>query len=132
MAFAGAGILPSGQFGPSRLLRGTFRKGGRYGGASFTWLPDWDKKTKKAVEPSGAQMARAVHQAMVAAMSQVSRHQGGGGVESRPDDWIVSVGTVPATHRYWHLLEFGGGRHYARAPIRNALSGLGRFTVVAK
>lgn len=125
MAILGGGGL-------SAVGRGLFRKGGGVQ-TTFTWLPDWEHKTMDAVRPSGAQIARAVHGVMTSAMGEVSRTQAGGGVDQLKDGWDVGVGSPPVSHLYWHLLEFGGGLHYARAPIRNAMMRVqGRFEPVGK
>ena len=127
MPSIGSGILPSGQFGTTRLLRGTFKEEGRFGGTTFTWLPNWDKTTVKVIRPSGREVSQNVYDVVVRSMQRYSRRAPGGGVRDEDDGWSVSVGSPPATHTHWHLIEFGGGRHFAKAPVRSTLHRFGNF-----
>jgi len=116
-----------GQFGPGRIGRGLFRKGGQFQGATFTFVPEWRQNTLKEIRPSGTKMSQDVHQGMADAMRQASRRSPGGGVNKTDDGWEVGIGSPPSTHTHWHLLEFGGGYHYARGYVRRALNGMGNF-----
>lgn len=125
MAIVGGGGL-------SAIGRGLFRKGGGIT-TEFVWLPDWERQTREAIAPQGMDVARAVHGVMTNAMGEVSRRPAGGGVDKEHDGWNVGVGSPPSTRTHWHLIEFGGGYHFARAPIRNAMMRVkGEFRSVGK
>lgn len=132
MPSAGSGVLPSGQFGLTRLLRGTFKEEGRFGGTTFTWLPNWDKVTVEEVRPSGREVSQNVYDVIARSMARYSRRAPGGGVQNEDDGWSVSIGSSPSTHTHWHLIEFGGGRHFPKAPVRSALYRLGKFKPTGK
>jgi len=116
----------SGRFGARRIARGLTRKSGQFH-VSFQFAPDWERSTKKAVDPSGREMARRTHDAMADAMRHESRRNPGGGTATDDDGWRAGIGSPPQTHTHWHLLEFGGGYHFARSPVRNALRRLGKY-----
>lgn len=115
------------RFGKGRIGRGLFRKGAQFGGTTFRFVPEWKKNTMNEIRPSGLQYSHKVHQGMCDAMRGVSRRSPGGGVEKNEDGWTVGIGSPPYTHTHWHLLEFGGGYHYAHGSVRQALNGMGRF-----
>jgi hypothetical protein len=112
----------------SRLGRGMFKKSGRMStDTKFVWDPNWKKNTREAVEPTGRQHSNKVHQAMGQGMQRVSRRSGGGGVHKTDEGWDVDIGQPASTHTHWHLIEFGGGHHPGRAPVRNAIRKMGKF-----
>lgn len=121
----------SSRFSASRLGRGMFRGSGRMS-VEYRWLPGWEKATLEASRPSARQLIPRIHDAMVQAMASVSRRRAGGGTEETDDGWVVGVGSPPNTHTHWHLLEFGGGYHFARAPVRNMLARIGKFAEASK
>lgn len=114
------------QWSAGRLGRGLFRPGGRTT-TKFTLVPNWRQVTFKAVEPSGNEFADKVHDAMGRGMSTASRIPPGGGVEKDGEEWLVGIGSDRRASTHWHLIEFGGGHHYAKAPVRRALRRFGKF-----
>jgi len=115
------------EFGPSRIGRGLKRKGGRTT-VSFQFAPNWKQVTRKAIDPSGTEFAGKVHQAMGRGMAQQSSVPSGGGVQNVGEDgWRVGIGTSGRASTHWHLIEFGGGRHFPKSPVRRALKRFGKF-----
>ncbi len=110
-----------------RLGRGLFRPSGRFSPPKFTFVPEWQQNTLKETRPSGDKVATKVHDGMGKAMASVSRRTAGGGWEQNDRGWHVGIGTPPQTHTHWHLIEFGGGFHFARSPVRRWLSAAGKF-----
>jgi hypothetical protein len=118
-------------YGPalSRIGRGLRRKGGRRPGTdvNFRLLPNWKQTTRKAVGPDLNDYGQKVHEGMARGMRQASRRNPGGGIEEEGDDLNVGIGSPPGTHTHWHLIEFGGGRHYGRGVVRRELKRFGKF-----
>jgi hypothetical protein len=110
-----------------RLARGLGRKGGRTT-VNFQFAANWKQVTRKAIGPSGTEYANKVHQAMGRGMSRASGVWSGGGVEDMGDEgWRAGIGTSGAAKTHWHLIEFGGGHHYPKAPVRRELKRFGKF-----
>jgi hypothetical protein len=116
-----------GGLSPGAIGRGLFRKGGQRPRTSFTFVPEWERNTLKEVGPSGKKQAEGVHRLMSEAMAQHSRRAPGGGSGTTDKGWEAGIGSPPQTHTHWHLIEFGGGNHYARAPVRRVLNRAGKF-----
>lgn len=123
MAVPGIGF---GGFSGSRLGRGMFRGSGRMS-VTFQFVPGWERNVVRESRPSAKRLIPQVQRAMAQAMAEHSRRRPGGGTEETDDGWLAGIGTPPNTHTHWHLLEFGGGFHFARAPVRNILGRLGKF-----
>lgn len=115
-----------------RVGRGLFRDSGRFGGVTMQWFPDWPKTATKELQPTGRQFSATVHDEMASAIGVMSRRKPGGGVHSTDDGWTVDIGVPRSTRTHWHLIEFGGGYHYGRAPVRRVLMSMGKFRALGR
>jgi hypothetical protein len=120
----------------TRFSKGRIGRGLRHGvpQPTFRFLPDWEHSTKEAAkaQPNASKIMDGVHDGMANAMHSISRDAPGGGWEKTNDGWRVGIGSPPVTHTHWHLLEFGGGRQYARGVVRRALNSMGKFEPVSR
>jgi len=117
------------RFSKGRIGRGLFRESGQLPGTKFTFVPNWEHNTTEATKHTvqAKTYMRRVHDSMGDAMRSISRFDPGGGVEENAEGWLIGIGTHPYTRTHWHLIEFGGGHHFARSPVRNALRSMGKF-----
>jgi hypothetical protein len=85
--------------------------------SKVTLYPLWDTAVGKAAQPAVRKAGTSLLGDLRSAWAGVSN---GVRVSSNVLDvgYAIHIGTSRASHRYAHLIEFGGGRHSAKAPTR--------------